>query len=236
MAKTYLDLVNDVLLDTNEVPLTSSNFGIARGFQVFVKSAVNRALMDIVNESEEWPWLANAPLDPQLSVHSNEILTVRRQAVYTFDEEYSQVDWDSFIIEDLQEKRTYPLTSIQLEVWKRYRSSDAYLNRDSKDLDRPGFIIRTPDHGGFQLSEVPDKTYRIRFNTWGVPAFFVNYDDTLPFADRFYNVLLLRAMYYAWKFRENREQAGMVERDYQIALNRMKRILIRPTFQRMTAV
>lgn len=236
MAQTYLSIVNEVLQDTNEVPLTALNFTAARGFHIFVKNAVNRALMDIVNESEEWNWLANAPLNPQLSMHSNQINSVRRTAVYTFPEEYSAVDWDSFVLEDLQTKRSYPLSSIQLEVWKRYRSSDAYLSRDEKDLARPEFIIRTPDQQGFQLSTVPDKQYRIRYNTWKAPTFLVNATDPLPFPDRFYNVLILRATYYAWKFRENKDQAGMTRGDYIKEIAHMKRILCRPAFQRMRAV
>lgn len=236
MAITYLALVNEVLQITNEVPLTSLTFSAARGFQMFVKNSVNRSLMDIVNESDEWPWLANAPLNPNLSVHSNEIMTVRRQAVYAFTSVSSAIDWDSFVIENLQAKETTPLSSIQLEEWKRYRASDAFLNRKERDLGVPTHIFRTPDHSGFQLTTIPDKAYRIRYNTWKAPTFLVNDTDTLPFSDQFYNVLVLKAAYYAWKFRENNEQAGMSRGDYTKAVSHMKRILIRPNFQRMIAV
>lgn len=236
MAKTYLEIVNEVLLDTNEVPLTAVTFANARGFQAFVKGAVNRALMDIVNESDEWPWLANATLDSNLSQHTNEIYTERRKAVYEFEEEHSAVDWDSFLIEDLKEKKTYPLQSIQLEVWKRFRAGDATLNREEDVLDRPTFIIRTTDHSGFQVSDIPDKAYRITYTSWKAPSLLTAYDDTLPFADRFYNVLVLRAAYYAWRFRENLQQAGQTRGDYGRELANMKRILIRPSFQRMRPV
>lgn len=235
MAQTYLSVVNEVLQDTNEVPLNALTFNTARGFHIFVKNAVNRALMDIVNESEEWNWLANAALNPNLSMHSNQINTIRRTAVYSFAEEYSAVDWESFVIEDLQTRRTYPLDAVQLEEWQNFKASEAYLNRDEKDLARPTHVIRTPDHSGFQLTAIPDKQYRIRYSTWKAPEFLVNATDKLPFPDRFYNVLILRASYYAWKFRENTDQAGMTRGDYIKAVAHMKRILIRPAFTRMRA-
>ena len=36
MANTYLELTNEILRELNEVPLTSTNFSSAAGFQQFV--------------------------------------------------------------------------------------------------------------------------------------------------------------------------------------------------------
>ena len=36
MATTYLELSNEILRELNEIPLTSSNFATATGFQQFV--------------------------------------------------------------------------------------------------------------------------------------------------------------------------------------------------------
>ena len=44
MAYTYLDITNEVLNRFNEVELTSSGFGNARGFQIQCKNAVNDAI------------------------------------------------------------------------------------------------------------------------------------------------------------------------------------------------
>jgi hypothetical protein len=236
MAKTYLQIVNEVLQVTNEVPLTTATFTTARGFQIFVQNAVNRALMDIVNESDEWPWLANTPLDPNLSLHTNQFTLTKGLPVYTFDTTSSTIDWDTFILEDLETDETFPLFAVQIEDWKRYRADDVFINRKDTDLGRPTHILRTQDHLGFQVTAVPDKAYRIRYNTWKAPAFLVNSTDTLPFPDKFYNVIILRASYYAWKFRENKEQASMSKGDYLKAVAQMKRLLMRPTFQRMRPV
>ena len=56
MAYTYLDITNEVIARFNEVPLTSSNFTAARGFQIQCKNAVNDAI-DFINTSEfSWPF------------------------------------------------------------------------------------------------------------------------------------------------------------------------------------
>ena len=236
MGMTYLDIVNAVLRDTNEVPLTATRFTLARGFHAFIKEATNRALMDIVNESDEWPWLANVPLDVGVSAHSNELTTKRRQVIYQFPEGVMDVDWDSFVLTDMRGKETQPLTPISYEEWQRYRHSDVLSNRTDADLGTPTLVYRTKDQKGFGLSAVPDKNYRIQFISWHSPALLNAPTDTLPFPDRFYTVLVHRVRYYSWMFRENPQQAQMAFRDYDSGLKRMKQALIKPIFNRMRAV
>ncbi|WFZ78493.1 hypothetical protein MQM1_010 [Aeromonas phage vB_AsaP_MQM1] len=236
MSMTYLDVVNAVLRDTNEVPLNAQAFMAARGFHSFIKEAVNRALMDIVNESDEWPWLANIPQDIGISAHSNEITTKRRQVIYSFPEDTMQIDWDSFVLTDMRGKGSAPLTPISYEEWQRYRHPDVLGNRVESALGAPSIIYRTKDQKGFGLSPVPDKAYRVQFISWHSPALLVSPVDTLPFPERFYTVLVHRARYYAWMFRENPQQAQMAFRDYDSGLRRMKQSLIKPIFQRMRAV
>ena len=59
MAKTFLELTNEVLRELNEVTLTSSTFANAIGLQAHVKDCINRAYLDIVNEEPKWPFLAS---------------------------------------------------------------------------------------------------------------------------------------------------------------------------------
>ena len=53
---TYLQLVNNVIRDFNEVELTSSNFTVSRGIQTVVKDYVNRSITDIINSDLNWPF------------------------------------------------------------------------------------------------------------------------------------------------------------------------------------
>ena len=49
MASSYLELINGVLRDLNEVELTTNTFSASRGVQTAVKDYVNRAIDDIIN-------------------------------------------------------------------------------------------------------------------------------------------------------------------------------------------
>lgn len=233
MALTYLDIVNAVLRDTNEVPLTPTQFINARGFHAFVKEAVNRALMDIVNSSTEWPWLANVPLNAHVSAHSNEIQTERRKVIYQLPSDVMEVDWDSIILTDMRGKETRTLRPISYEEWAHYGNADVLSNRDDADLGQPTVIYKTKDGHGFGLSPVPDKAYRIQFITYKAPQFLTLHSDTLPFPDRWYTVLVHRARYFAWMFRQNPQQAQMAFQDYQTGLKEMKQAMIKPIFSVM---
>lgn len=233
---TYLDIMNAVLRDTNEVPLTAANFYQARGFHAFLKEAVNRSLMDIVNESTEWPWLANVPMDVGVSAHSNEIETERRTAIYSFPVGTMEVDWDSVVLTDMRGRDSRKLRPISYEEWARYGHADVLSNRTNEDIGEPTVIYKTKDGTGFGLSPVPDKAYRIQFISWHSPQLLMDPQDSLPFPDRFYNVLVSRARYYAWLFRENLEQAQLARADYNDTVKKMKQALIKPVFSRMRVV
>ena len=56
MAYDYLGLTNETLNRFNEVELTSSGFGNARGFQVQCKNAVNDAINYINQREYGWPF------------------------------------------------------------------------------------------------------------------------------------------------------------------------------------
>ena len=58
MATTYLELSNEILRELNEIPLTSSNFATATGFQQFVKDSINKSIFDIANEEPELPFFS----------------------------------------------------------------------------------------------------------------------------------------------------------------------------------
>ena len=60
MAKTYLSIVNELLVEINEPELTG--VASAVGVQKQVTKCVNRAYFDIVDAVDNWAWLAtNSP-------------------------------------------------------------------------------------------------------------------------------------------------------------------------------
>ena len=60
MATTFLTFTNDALAKLNELQLTSSDFGDARGVQIQVKNAVNQAVRYINQREFGWPFNAAA--------------------------------------------------------------------------------------------------------------------------------------------------------------------------------
>jgi len=56
MAETFLTLTNKVIVELNEVELTSSNFSSARGVQVQCKNAVNEAIRYINQKEYNYPF------------------------------------------------------------------------------------------------------------------------------------------------------------------------------------
>ena len=58
MANSFLTYTNDVLAKLNEVQLTSTDFGDARGIQIQAKNAVNQAIRYINQREFNWPFNA----------------------------------------------------------------------------------------------------------------------------------------------------------------------------------
>ena len=105
--KSYLEIVNGILSELNEVQLTSANFSTAKGIQNFVKDSVNRAYFDIVNENPEAPWLATTCVDEPYG-GNNFTDTIVGQRWYDIRKhssgshgtakDFSRVDWEHFYL------------------------------------------------------------------------------------------------------------------------------------------
>jgi len=130
MAKTYLSMTNELLVEINEPEVTSVAGAVA--IQKFVANCVNRAYFDIVDSQDTWSWLTTAA--PQDNYNGNTYVeTVAGTRWYllkagssSVDTDYSNVDWDSFTLTEegvsgktAQYKiQSLPFTS--LETWKDF--------------------------------------------------------------------------------------------------------------------
>lgn len=234
MAKTYLEIVNLVLQDANEVQLTETTFLSPRGLQSFAKEAINRALMDIATATPEWNWLKTGT-----AAAPNNVVTVADTQWYSFktvsmpDTAYSSIDFDTFFLSDgvdLYEN----LQVLSYDEWNRfYRKAD----EDVSDTGgTPRYVIETNDSNTFGLSPVPDDVYTISFRSWEDANTLANALDALPFPDRYFNTLVARGRYYLWTFKENQFQTQVADREYQDGLNRMKEQLTTPKGRMMRLV
>jgi hypothetical protein len=232
----YLEIVNEMLDEVNEVRLTAANFSDAKNIQRYVKEAVNRAYLDIHDVEYKWPWTTTAaPQDNQLG--NTYIETVAGTRWYLLkdgssgiDDDYGHVDWEDFILteegvagkSDPYEVRELGLISI--EEWKDwYARSETAEKHDATSREIPLRIMRSRDGRRFGLSPIPDGIYRIYFTAYNQLTLLSAYDDAVIMPSQYLPVLMSRIRYYVWQFKQEPQQAAMAKQDFDRGLKQMRR-------------
>lgn len=249
MATTYLDITNEVLRELNEVPLTSSNFGNAKGLQAFVKDTVNKAIFDIANEEPQLPFFAaglSGASDPfygnvTVATTAGTRWYVLKAGSSSITTDYASIDWDDFYLTTIGvggESAPYVsqgLKFLNLADWKRYyRDSENADDADTQGYGEPQYVIKSPDNRKFGLSPIPDKAYNVHFYAFVKPTALSAHGDTVVLPEQYTNVITSRVRYYVWQFKESPQQAAFALDDYKKAMKRMKSNLINPTPRTMT--
>jgi len=241
---TYLDLANELLREMNEVELTSSSFASAVGIQQHVKDSINRAYLDIVNEEPQWPFLAlnlSGETDPMYgNVYVETVAGQRwynlKPASSSLVTDYGYIDWDNFYLTTVgvsgetapYEARNLRFTTI--EEWKDYRRISENLDdADTQQYGVPDRVIKSPDNRKFGLSAIPDKVYRIWFYAYTLPIELSAFGDETVFPNTYKPVLLNRARYYIYQFKESPQFSAFALEDYKRGLRLMKLNLMEPT-------
>lgn len=241
---TYLDLANELLREMNEVELTSSSFASAVGIQQHVKDSINRAYLDIVNEEPQWPFLAlnlSGETDPMYgNVYVETVAGQRwynlKSASSSLVTDYGYIDWDNFYLTTVgvsgetapYEARNLRFTTI--EEWKDYRRISENLDdADTQQYGVPDRVIKSPDNRKFGLSAIPDKVYRIWFYAYTLPTELSAFGDETVFPNTYKPVLLNRARYYIYQFKESPQFSAFALEDYKRGLRLMKLNLMEPT-------
>jgi len=233
MAKTYLSMTNELLVEINEPEVTSVTTAI--GVQKFVSNCVNRAYFDIVDAQDTWSWLSTSAT--QGNYNGNTFVeTIAGQRWYLLkqgssevDTDFSNINWDSFVLtEENVSGKTEPYTIknlpfVSLETWRDFYSISE--NRDSSKADSsygvPQRIIRSEDNRHFGLSPVPNEVYRIYFYAYNRPASLVNDTDKVLFPEQYKTVLMARARYYIYQFKDNIAQTQLALEEYKKSLDKM---------------
>ena len=249
MATTYLDLTNEILRELNEVPLTSTNFASAVGFQQFVKDSINKAIFDVANEEPQLPFFSaglSGATDPFYG--NTTVATVAGQRWYTLKDgssslttDFASIDWDDFYITTINVSgEAAPFVSkglkhINLEEWKRFlRDAENADDANTQAYGEPRYVFKSPDSRKFGLSPIPDKVYNVHFYAFEKPTRLSNYDDTIVMPDQYSNVITAKARYYVHQFKNNLQQSAFALDDYKKAVRHMKSNLINPAPKYMT--
>ena len=226
MAYDYLGLVNDINARLNEVQLTSSNFANAVGFYQQAKEAVNSSLRYINQREYEWPFN---------HVTQEDTLTAR-ETRYALPSDLKSVDMDSFRIkrDDTLGNDTRRLKIISYEEYLDKFIDQEY--RDEANEGVPAYVFRTPNLE-YGLTPKPDQEYELVYEYYRIPVDLVSATDVPDVPERFRHVVVDGAMYYAYLFRSNTQDATVMQTKFDDGIDNMRKILInRYEYVRSTAI
>jgi hypothetical protein len=215
MASSYLVLINNVLRDLNEVELTSSSFSTSRGIQTAVKDYVNRAIDDIINSDTEWPF----------TVLQASFTTTDGTRLYTKESAAKTIDYDSFLFLEAADKSEKKLKYLSYsEYLDNYHERDTDPTGNSEAL--PVYVYTNPEEK-IGLSPVPDKsTYTVKYFYYTTHTSLSADTDTSIIPERFENVIIERAKYYAFTLRGETQNAQLAQMQFDKYIKRMRVELI----------
>lgn len=234
----YLNIVNEILDELNEVRLTAANFSEAKNIQRFVKDAVNRAYLDIHDLEYKWPWTTfSSPQDNQLGntyieTEAGTRWYLLKSDAIDVDSDYGHIDWENFVLtEEGVSGKSAPyevnnLCHLSVEDWRnRYAVTEERDKNDSSSYEKPRRVLRSPDGRRFGLSPIPDEIYRIYFTAYNQITILSDYDDEIVMPSQYLPVLTSRIRYYAWQFKQEPNQAVLAKQDFDRGLKQMRRAL-----------
>jgi len=214
MAYDFLGLVNQVNRRLNEVELTTSNFSTATGFYAHAKDAVNSSIRDINQTEYNWPF---NHVEEEEDVTAN---TMR----YDFAQDAKTVSMDTFRI---KESSTLGVSTKKLKQisYEEYLDKYIHLEYTTNNTGVPDYVFRSPNLQ-YGLVPVPDKAYTLIYEYYIFPTDLELQDDIPSIPERFAHVIVNGAMFYAYLFRGNTQDAMVAKEKFEEGLKSMRSLLI----------
>lgn len=223
MGSTYLSLTNKVLRRLNEVELTSSNFATAGGFHAVAKDAVIDAIGEIQQAEIEWPFNHGTATITLLTDGTTE---------YSLAADTQSVDWESFrLVNDVPtttvNEKFLPVLPYNEYISKGYREN----NINMVSAAEPDFVVPTQDDKVAIYPGLSDLAYNVTYEYWQVPTEVSAHGDTTAIPSRFDHVIVQRALWDCYMFRDNDTQANIAKSKFGDGLAYMRTLLINKTQQ-----
>lgn len=227
MAYDFLGLVNDVNTRLNEVQLTSSNFGTATGFYQQAKDAVNSSIRYINQSQYEWPF-NHVEQEEELSAGTTR---------YSLPSDCKSVDIDSFRI---KRNATLGNGTVKLSVlsYEEYLENnvDQEYNTSTGIRGIPQHVFQTPNFE-YGVTPPPKDDYEIVYEYFRYPVDMISATDVPIVPERFRHVVVDGAMYYAYLFRSNSQDAVILRDKFEDGIKQMRSMLVNRTeYVRSTAI
>jgi hypothetical protein len=216
MAYDYLGLVNDVNRRLNEVELNSTNFSTATGEYSMIKDAVNASIRFINQHEFEWPFN---------HVEEQDVLTpgiVR----YSYPADAKVLDFDSFRIkrDATLGNNTVKLKSITYEEYLQ-NYVDIEYNSTTSLRRLPAYVVKTPSQE-YALVYAPDKAYTVIYEYYRLPVDLINATDVPSIPEQFRYVIVNGAMHFAYLFRGESQEAGIMQQRFEQEIKQMRSLYI----------
>lgn len=217
MAYDFLGLVNDVNKRLNEVELTSANFGTVTGFYSAAKDAVNGSLRHINQSAFEWPFN---------HVEQEDTLTAG-QVRYGYPADAKTIDFDSFRI---KRSATFGNDTRKLKLLSYEEYLDHYVDAEYDTSNTgirtvPRMVFRTPNQG-YGVYPSPDNEYELVYEYYRVPVDLIGATDVPSIPEQFRYVIVDGAMYFAYLFRGNTQDATLQFQKFEEGIKDMRTLYI----------
>ena len=217
MAYNFLGLVNDINRKLNEVELTSANFASANGFYSTAKDAINSSIRHINQSQFEWPFN---------HVEQEETLTPGTIR-YAYPADAKTIDFDSFRIKRNSTfgNTTQKLSIMAYEDYLEEYLDDEYNTSNTSIRSLPQRVFRTPDQK-FGVHPSPDKAYELVYEYYRLPVDLENATDVPALPEQFRSMIVDGAMYYAYTFRGNTQDATLHLQKFEDGIKNMRTLYI----------
>lgn len=217
MAYNFLGLVNDVNKRLNEVELTESNFSSTVGFYSAAKDSINGSLRHINQSAFEWPFN-----------HNTQTVTLTPGTIrYDYPATAKTVDFDAFRVKRSTTfgNDTRKLNLISYEDYlERYVDAE-YNTSDTGIRSVPRLVFRTPDQA-FGVYPPPDNAYELVYEYYSVPTDLDLAADVPTVPEQFRYVIVDGAMYFAYLFRGNTQDATLQFQKFEEGIKDMRTLYI----------
>ena len=218
MAYNFIGLVNEVNRRLNEVEITNTSaaFVAATGFYNTAKDVVNASIRHIQQEEFGWPFN---------HIEEEETLTAGITR-YSYPEDAKSINLDSFRI---KRNATLNVETIKLKPmdYQEYLNShiDYEYNTSTGLRAVPRFVIRAPSDE-FIIIPTPDKAYELVYEYYRNPIDLELYDDVPNIPKEFKYVIIEGAMYYAYQFRGDLQNAQLALSRFETGIKHMRSLYI----------
>lgn len=216
MAYDFLGLVNDVNKRLNEVQLTSSNFDSAVGFYSAAKDGVNAAIRLINQEQFEWPFN---------HVTQEEYLTAG-EVRYSYPSDAKTIDMDSFRI---KRNSTFNNETKRLKILSYEEYLDKYVDYEYNSTESirslPDYVFRAANLE-FGVVPPPKHDYELVYEYYRLPVDLISATDVPAIPEQFRYIIVDGAMYHAYLFRGNSQDANMSFDKYMEGIKNMRSLYI----------